>query len=52
MAWIDQRMESEPRVAAYVLGGLFGAPVDERRRALVEEPQDRGAEGMADRLHL
>ena len=36
LAWIDRRIEPEPRVAAYVLGGLFGAAVDGRRRSLAE----------------
>ncbi len=31
---IDKRAEREPHVAAYLLSGLFGAGVDERRRAL------------------
>jgi dTMP kinase len=34
--WIDRRMEREPRVAAYLLGGLFGPRIDERRRRLSE----------------
>ena len=33
---IDKRMEREPGVAAYLLGGLAGAGIDERRRALAE----------------
>ncbi len=36
VSWIDRRMEREPRVAAYLLGGLFGPGIDERRRALTE----------------
>jgi dTMP kinase len=36
LSWIDLRMEREPRVAAYVLGGMFGAGVDERRRVLAQ----------------
>ncbi len=35
--WVDRRLEREPRVAAYLLGGLFGPGIDERRRALVEQ---------------
>lgn len=34
--WVDKRQEREPRVAAYLLGGQFGAPVDGRRRTLAE----------------
>lgn len=34
LRFIDTRLEREPRVAAYLLGGLFGGPIDERRRAL------------------
>ena len=34
--WIDRRMEREPRVAAYMLSGLHGTDVDERRRRLAE----------------
>lgn len=34
LTWIDARLEREPRVAAYMLGGLFGPGVDERRRQL------------------
>lgn len=34
--WVDRRMEREPRVAAYLLGGLFGPRIDERRRRLTE----------------
>ncbi|HET9958029.1 MAG TPA: dTMP kinase, partial [Polyangiaceae bacterium] len=35
-AWIDNRMQREPRVAAYMLGGMHGPGVDERRRDLAE----------------
>lgn len=34
--WIDLRLEREPRVAAYLLGGLYGPSIDERRRRLAE----------------
>jgi dTMP kinase len=34
--WVDRRLEREPRVAAYLLGGLFGSGIDERRRRLAE----------------
>lgn len=36
LALIDDLLEREPQVAAYLLGGLHGAPLDERRRALLE----------------
>lgn len=34
LRWVDLRAEREPRAAAYLLGGLHGAEIDERRRAL------------------
>lgn len=34
LAWVDHRMEREPRVAAYLLGGLHGPSIDDRRRQL------------------
>ncbi len=34
LAWVDERSEREPGVAAYLLAGLSGEAVDERRRAL------------------
>jgi dTMP kinase len=36
LRWVDLRMKREPRVAAYLLGGLSGEGIDERRRALAE----------------
>jgi dTMP kinase len=36
LRWLDLRAEREPRAAAYLLGGLHGREVDERRRALAE----------------
>jgi dTMP kinase len=36
LAWIDDRAEREPHVAAYLLGGLHGPGIDERRIALAE----------------
>jgi len=36
LRWIDQRSEREPRVAAYLLSGLFGGEIDVRRRTLTE----------------
>jgi dTMP kinase len=40
LRWIDDRAGREPLVAAYFLAGLWGAGIDERRRALA----DRAAE--------
>lgn len=51
LRWIDARAEREPRAAAYLLGGLHGAGVDERRRALaarVPEVVLGGLVGLAD----
>ena len=51
LRWVDQRSEREPRVAAYLLGGLFGPGVDERRRALADRvPQAvlAGLSGLGD----
>jgi len=51
LRWVDLRSEREPRVAAYLLGGLFGPGVDERRRALAERvPQAvlAGLSGLGD----
>ena len=33
-AWLEHRAEREPQVAAYMLAGLYGEPVDDLRRAL------------------
>jgi dTMP kinase len=51
LRWVDLRSEREPRVAAYLLGGLFGAGVDDRRRALADRvPQAvlAGLSGLGD----
>jgi dTMP kinase len=51
LRWLDLRVEREPRAAAYLLGGLHGAGVDERRRALaprVPEVVLGGLAGLAD----
>ncbi|HMI88415.1 MAG TPA: dTMP kinase [Polyangiaceae bacterium] len=51
LQWVDLRSEREPRVAAYLLGGLFGAGVDDRRRALADRvPQAvlAGLSGLGD----
>jgi dTMP kinase len=37
---IDGLAEREPRVAAYMLGGLYGEHIDARRRALFEQAPD------------
>jgi dTMP kinase len=34
IAWVDRRRRQEPHVAAYVLGGLWGEPIDVYRREL------------------
>ena len=36
MRWVELRAETEPRVAAYMLAGLWGEGVDTLRRALME----------------
>src|SRR6185295_2699318 len=36
----DGLAEREPRVAAYMLGGMYGPHIDERRRALFEHAPD------------
>ena len=51
LSWIDERAEREPQVAAYVLGGLFGPEIDERRKQLAERvPQVvlSGLSGLVD----
>jgi dTMP kinase len=51
LRWLDLRAEREPRAAAYLLGGLHGAEIDERRRALaprVPEVVLGGLAGLAD----
>jgi dTMP kinase len=48
---IDKRAEREPHVAAYLLGGLYGPGVDERRRALADKAPDTvlaGLNGLVD----
>lgn len=37
---VDDVSDREPRVAAYLLGGMFGPQVDERRQALYERAPD------------
>ena len=51
LRWVDLRSEREPRVAAYLLSGLFGPGVDERRRALagrVPQAVLAGLNGLGD----
>jgi dTMP kinase len=50
LGWIDRRMEREPRVAAYLLGGLFGSGIDERRRALVERVPEAVLAALSGRI--
>jgi dTMP kinase len=50
-AWLTARMLREPRVAAYMLSGLFGPAVDELRQALtasVPEAVLAGLHGLVD----
>jgi dTMP kinase len=51
--WVDKRAEREPRTAAYLLGGMFGPGVDERRKALVERAPEvilSGLTGLYDEV--
>jgi dTMP kinase len=51
LCWVDLRSAREPRVAAYLLAGLWGPGVDERRRALADRvPQAilAGLSGLGD----
>jgi dTMP kinase len=53
LARVDARAEGEPRVAAHLLGGLYGAAVDQRRRTLaasVPEAMLAGLEGLSDEV--
>jgi dTMP kinase len=47
LRWIDQRSEHEPRVAAYLLSGLFGSDIDRRRRALAERVPEAILAGLS-----
>jgi dTMP kinase len=40
LSLVDELSEREPRVAAYLLGGMHGSVVDERRRQLLERAPD------------
>jgi dTMP kinase len=51
LAWLHARAEREPQVAAYVLSGLSGEPVDALRRALAARVPDvvlAGLSGLTD----
>jgi dTMP kinase len=45
--WVDRRAEREPRTAAYLLAGLSGPGVDERRKALAERAPEVILAGLA-----
>ncbi len=45
---VDGLAQREPRVAAYMLGGMFGPSIDERRHALFEREPDAVLAGCAD----
>lgn len=46
LEWIDRRADGEPSVAAYLLGGLLGPEIDERRRALATRAPEVVAHGL------
>jgi dTMP kinase len=51
LAWVDRRARTEPGLAAYVLAGIAGAGVDQRRVALaaaVPRIVARGLRGLSD----
>ena len=51
LGWLDLRSVREPRVSAYLLSGLFGPRVDERRRSLAERVPEAilaGCAGLVD----
>jgi dTMP kinase len=51
LAWVDERAEREPSLAAYVLAGLAGHGIDERRLSLaarVPRVVARGLRGLSD----
>jgi dTMP kinase len=51
LAWVDRRSSREPQLAAYVLAGLSGPGVDERRQALAGRAPRvvaRGLKGLSD----
>ena len=44
--WVDRRLEHEPGIAAYFVGGLAGPQVDERRWALARRAPEAVAAGL------
>jgi dTMP kinase len=46
LALIDRRAEREPQVAAYLLGGLYGPGIDERRKSLMDRAPETLVAGM------
>ena len=51
LGWVDERAQREPTLAAYVLAGLSGQGIDERRTALaarVPRVIARGLRGLSD----
>jgi dTMP kinase len=51
LAIVDRRAETEPQVAAYLLSGLYGPGIDERRKALAERAPETilsGLNGLTD----
>jgi dTMP kinase len=53
LSWLDERARREPQVAAYFLSGIWGAGIDERRRALARQAPDTllaGLNGLDDEV--
>jgi dTMP kinase len=53
LSLVERRMEREPNTAAYLLSGLFGPGVDERRRRLVTQSPETivaGTAGLTDQV--
>lgn len=53
LGWLEARAEREPQVAAYVMSGLSGAPVDGLRRKLAERVPEvllPGLSGLTDEV--
>jgi dTMP kinase len=47
LAWIDDRAQREPHVAAYFLSGLWGPGIDQRRRDLADRVPDTVLRSLA-----
>jgi dTMP kinase len=47
LALVDRRSEREPNVAAYLLAGLYGPGIDDRRRQLIDRAPDTLLAGLA-----